>query len=381
MSFQRKSMEQIVQDMVDWTKGVTTKITDFRVGSRTRTMYEAVAKEMEEYYDRVYRSIKTLIEENVHTVLGFPKRPALYPTGTVTFGRATTADSNYLIPQGTVVTTKATATTAPISFRTSEDCLLSIGQLTVNCPVICQLAGTAGNVESGTIVDFVTKPAGIETVTNGLAFSNGKEEETKDEQKTRFQKFISSLSRGTLPSIEYGATTAQLFASDGSPLERVVDAKSFEDLVLRKGEVDCYIWNGVGTASPALIAEAAKMILGYYDSKGKPVYGYKPAGVKVNVYSATTKPVTIKLTITPEAGVLLNDLKPYVEREIVDLFATLKQGQTLIQTALETRVKLIEGVYDVKLELSTNGGSSYSYNNLTTGATEILIPQTPFIYV
>jgi uncharacterized phage protein gp47/JayE len=380
MAFNRKSMERMVQDMVDWTKGVSTKLTDFRVGSRSRTLLEAVAKEIEEYYDRVYRAIKTTIEENIYTVLGFSKRPALYSTGSIRFGRLTPADANYMIPLGTIVKTKATATKAPVNFRTTQDVLIPIGATSVDCPVICQVPGTDGNAEAATVVDFVTKPAGIENVTNVFAFNNGREEETKDEQKNRFQKFIASLSRGTLPSIEYGATTAQLLNTEGLAVERVVDAKAFEDLALRKGEVDCYIWNGVGAASTALLAEATKIVFGYYDTDGKPIYGYKPAGIQVNMYTASTKPVTIRLIITPIDGVTLSDLKVYIEREVADFFGSLKQGGKLVQTALETRIKLIDGVDDVKLALSTDDGVTFSDGNLTSAATEILIPKSPYIY-
>jgi uncharacterized phage protein gp47/JayE len=381
MAFDRKSMEQIVQSMTDWTKGVTTKLTDFRVGSRNRTLLEAVAKELEEYYDRVYRYIKTLVEENIYAVMGFPKRPATYSTGTVTFGRATAADSNYLIPIGTVVRTKATATSSPVSFRTTSDVLLAIGTMTIDAPVVALVAGVVGNAQVGTILDFQTNPSGVETVTNAFAYNNGQEEETADQQKNRFQKFVASLSRGTLPAIEYGATTAILYASDGVTIvERVVDAKAFEDLVNSLGIINVYVWNGTNTASSALLTEASKMIYGYYDANGKPVYGYKAAGIKVNVYSASAKPVTIKLAITPNDGVLLTDIQPYVEQEIGDFFAALKQGQTLLQTPLETRISLIQGVLDVKVTLSTDG-INFSDSNIAAGTTEIITPQTPYQYI
>jgi uncharacterized phage protein gp47/JayE len=381
MAFERKSMEQVVQQMIDWTRGVSTKVTDFRVGSRVRTLYEAVGLVVEEQYDRMYRAVKTLIEENVYTVMGFPKRQAIYSTGTITFFRSSAADSNYLIPLGTVIKTKATATQAPVSFRTTADVLMSVGTMSIDAPVICQVPGTVGNVEAGTIIDFVTKPSGVETASNGLAISNGKEEETADEQKNRFKKFIASLSRGTLPAIEYGATTAILLTSEGLTQEYVADAKAFEDLVNKLGQVDCYVWNGTGVASAELLAEVQKVVYGYYDASGKPVYGYKPAGIIVNLYSAAAKSVTIRLAITPDNGVLLAELTPYVEREVADFFASLKLGQTLVQTALETRIKLIDGVYDVKVELSTDGGTTYGYDNLAAGSTEILVPDSPFIYV
>lgn len=380
MAFERKSMEVLVQKMVNWTRGASTKYTDFRVGSRIRTLYEAVGLIVEEYYDRVYRATKTLIEENVYTVMGFDKQPAVFATGNVTFSRTTPADTAYLIPAGTIVRTKATSTTAPVNFRTTADAVIANGDMSVTVPVICQTAGVIGNVDANTIVDFVTKPSGIDAVSNANPINTGREEETADEQKVRFQRFISSLSRGTLPAIEYGASTAVVTDDTGATIERVVDAKAFEYLPERKGEVDVYIWNGVGSASEDLLNEVHKIVYGYYDSNGKPVYGYKPAGILVTVYSATAAEVYIRIHIKPETGVELDELKPYIEREIGDFFAVLQQGGTLVQTALETRVKLIDGVYDVKIELSTDGGETYSYDNITSGTTEIFVPHAPYEY-
>jgi|HigsolmetaAR203D_1030402.scaffolds.fasta_scaffold05033_4 uncharacterized phage protein gp47/JayE len=379
MAFERKSMEVIVQRMVDWTRGASTKFTDFRVGSRIRTMYEAVGLVVEEYYDRVHRAMKTMIEQNVYAAMGFEKQPAVYATGAVTFSRTTPADTNYLIPAGTIVRTRATATSAPVNFRTTVDAVIAVGQTSVTVPVICQTPGTVGNVDAGTITNFLTKPTGVDAVTNANPLSNGREEETPDEQKSRFQKFISSLSRGTLPAIEYGATTAVITDENGDVIERVVDARAFEFIPERLGEVDVYIWNGVGQASQDLIDEVQKILHGYYDSNGKPVYGYKPAGIMVTVYSASAADVYIRINIKPEDGVELEELKPYIEREIADFFSALKQGDTLIQTALETRVKLIDGIYDVKIELSTDG-ETYSYDNITAGTTEILVPHAPYTY-
>lgn len=379
MAFERKTMESIVQDMVDWSRGVSKKITDFTVGSHARTMLEAVGKELEEYYDKTWRSMRNAIGEGIYSALGFPKLPALYATGTVTFARVTPADTNYLVPVGTLLKTQATASKAPISYRTTSDAVIAIGTTRVDVPVICLTPGLDGNTEAQTITDFVSKPTGIDTVFNAAAFSNGKEEETQDEQKNRFKKFIASLSRGTLQSIEYGATTVQLTDATGLAIERVVDSQAFEDLPARKGEVDCYIWNGVGTASPELFATIQKTLTGYYEN-GKPIYGYKSAGIQVNLFSVITKPVSVRLTITFSKGTTLPEIQSDIEREIRDYFSGVKQGQEMVQTELETRIKLLSGIYDVKLDLSVDGGTSWSDTNPTAGKTEKLVPQFPVIY-
>ncbi len=380
MAFERKSMEAIVQDMIDWSRGVSSKITDYRIGSRARTFLESPAKEIEELYDKVYRYTRKLIAESIYTVMAFPKLQAVSATGQVVFARATAADDNYLIPAGTLVKTKATATLAPVTFRTLSDAVLAIGEKTVTVSVISTISGIDGNVEIGSISDFVSKPAGVDTVTNLVAFTTGKAEETLDEQKNRFQKFIASLSRGTLQAIEYGSTTAQLTDGNGIIIERVVEAKTFEDLINRKGEVDCYVWNGTGTASPDLLSEVAKVLAGYYQN-GKPVYGYKPAGIPVNLYSAKVKPVKMRLKLTLNSGASLSDTQTFINREVSDFFSGLTQGKELVQTALESRIKQLDSVYDIKIELSTDDGKTWTYNNLQAADTEILTPVFPLLYV
>ncbi len=380
MAFERKSMESIVQDMIDWSRGVSSKITDYRIGSRARTFLESPAKEIEELYDKVHRYTRRLIAESIYTVMAFPKLQAVSATGMVVFARVTAADDNYLIPAGTLVKTKATATLAPVTFRTLSDAILAIGEKTVTVSVISTIAGIDGNVEIGSISDFISKPAGVDTVTNPAAFTTGKAEETLDEQKNRFQKFIASLSRGTLQAIEYGSTTAQLTDGNGIIIERVVEAKTFEDLINRKGEVDCYVWNGTGTASADLLSEVAKVLAGYYQN-GKPVYGYKPAGIPVNLYSAKVKPVKMRLKLTLNSGASLSDTQTFINREVSDFFSGLTQGKELVQTALESRIKQLDSVYDIKIELSTDDGKTWTYNNLQAEDTEILTPVFPLLYM
>jgi hypothetical protein len=94
MAFERKSMESIVDKMVSWAQGVSTQLTDFRVGSKVRTLMEAVAVVVEELYDKIFRALKELIERNIYAVIGFDKIPAVYTTGMATFGRSTPADQN-----------------------------------------------------------------------------------------------------------------------------------------------------------------------------------------------------------------------------------------------------------------------------------------------
>lgn len=381
MAFDRQPMEQILGKMIGWTQGVTDKLTDFSVGSRIRSLYESVAVIVEEFYDKVYRSNKSLIEDNIYSVIGFDAIPAMYSSGLATFSRQNPADQNYLISAGSSVLTKASASKAPLMFTTTEDAVLAIGQTSVDVLVVCSTIGSTGNILASDINAFRQKPVGIDSVTNGLAFTNGQDTETPDAQKTRFQEFMSAQASGTLRSVEYGAMQVKLIDVNGVVLERILRASAFELLPSRKGEIDLYLWNGVGAVSEALKALVTIALTGYYASDGTPVYGYKPAGVLVNLYSVSIQYVTIKLQITPETWSTLDTVKPLVEAEVARYFASLLQGQALVQTALEASIKAISGIYDVKLWVSTDAGATFNMDNVSTTSTQVLQPVSPIIYI
>jgi len=374
-------MESIVADMITWTKGVSVKLTDFTVGSKVRTIYEAVAIVLEEQTDKLYRYMKELIETNVYAVFGFDKTPAVYATGVATFSRSTAATGTYYIAAGTTLTSKASQYSSPIKFYTTAAAVIEIGATSVDVAVICAVAGTAGNIYANTLTTFIMQPTGVERVTNASAFINGAEEETSDKQKTRFQEFMEAQSRGVLQSIAYGAKKATVTNSSGTVIELVTQATATEDLVNKLCQVDLYIWNGVGTASAALITNVGTVLTGYYDSNGDPVYGYKPAGVKVNVYSAPMKTVKVKLALTPESWTTLAAIQATVEAEVTRYFSSLVLNQTAIQSAVEACVKNISGVSDIKLYMSIDSGVTYTMDNVTPSTNGIVVMNSPIVYV
>ncbi len=380
MYFDRKSLEEILDSMVGWSRGVSVKLTDFRIGSKTRTLYEAVGIVIEEFYDRVYRAIRLQIEENLYGVLDFQKLPAAYASGIARFSRNTPADQTYYVPAGTTIKTVETPTQPSLFFRTLEDIGLATGQSYVDALVVCTEAGSKGNIDANSLTLYVAKPNGFNTVTNLNAFQNGTDEETKAEQKARFQKYIRAQAKGVLHAIMYGAETAVVKDANGLVVERVVEAKAFEYLPERLGEVDVYLWNGATVASEDLITAANKVLYGYYDEAGTPIYGYKPAGVIAYVYSAVLKDIRVKAVVTPEGWTTTDDLKTAIEKEIDRFFSSIKIGETLIQTAIEAKVKGLDGVNDVKLYLSTNNGTTWVDTNVAVQPYEICRIVKPILY-
>jgi len=207
MSFGVKHFQTITASIINYFSGVSQKVTDFNVGSKIRTIFEAVAIEIEQVYYQLYIGINDGIKDAIFNSFNFPLLPAKQATGIVRFSRSTPAGVDYPIPAGTTVITEATDLQSSVSYHTLEDATLLTGDTFVDVEVICEVEGAVGNVEANKIIIMTSAPAGIENVTNSNKFSTGRDEETEDARKTRFQNYIDNLSRATLPALEYGAKT------------------------------------------------------------------------------------------------------------------------------------------------------------------------------
>lgn len=89
--------------MINWVSSATNKITDFNVGSVTRTMLEAVAIELEELYYQLLRAVEEAIEEAIYRTFNFPRNPAQKATGNVRFTRLAGTETEITINRGTLV--------------------------------------------------------------------------------------------------------------------------------------------------------------------------------------------------------------------------------------------------------------------------------------
>lgn len=376
MGFDRESAESILDKMTAWSRAVSPKLTDFRRGSVIRTIYEAVALVIEGGYNKFYTALKSIIETNIYSVIGFDKKQAVPSSGNVTFGRALATSSSVYIPRGTSVVAKSNSFRPPITFRTTQDAYIQANYTTVDVPVVCTEAGEITNISASDISDFASKPTGVDTVTNTLAYNNGADEESSEDQKTRFGFFMQANTRGTLQAIEYGAMQANVTDTNGNITEQVLQAVATEDTVNNKGIVSLYVWNGVGAPSSALQSQIQTLLLGYIDSNGNRVYGYKNGGTLVNIYQTTISSVTIKLTLTIQSWAVLASVQTLIQNEMNSYFKGLKPGQTLYFSDIVARVKGVDGVQDVTVQLSTDGGTTYNSTNITVSQSTINVLNT-----
>lgn len=339
MAFQIKNFVSIVSSMVNHMRGSSGNLTDFNVGSVNRTLIEAPAIEIEELYIQMLNGLIESVPVAVYQAFDFTRRAAIYAVGTVTFSASPAPAQDIAIPLGTVLTVPGTAKT----YATTAAATLLAGQTSVTVPVQATTAGIAGNTLSATITSLQASISGITGVTNAAAYTNGIDEETDEERKTRFGAYISTLSRGTLGAIEYAASIAVVKDVNGALIE-VVDRVGIVEEV--PGRVSCYIFNGSGSTADALVIAAQQIIDGYIDAgTGEKVPGYRAGGTEVTVRKMTEQPVALTATVATEAGYTLNaTMRAALEAAHNDYVLSIGAGETLYLSELYARLTAVEGV-------------------------------------
>ncbi|HWY24435.1 MAG TPA: baseplate J/gp47 family protein [Nevskia sp.] len=345
MSFITKNFASIVASMVNQMRGTQTKFTDFRKGALGRTLVEASAIEIDQLYQQMVNGLVDGIPAALYTAFNFNLLPPGMGNGIEQFMIPAPVGVNTAIPIGTQVTT----TDGTVSYLTTAVGSIPAGQTSTTVPIQASAAGSASNVGSGQLT-VVTNLAGV-TATNPAPITNGTDAETDQQRKLRFNRFIASLSRGPLVSIQYGATTAILYNADGTIQEQVMQAVVVEpyqiDPTQPLGRVTVYIFNGGSGASGPLVALAQKLINGYTDGGGNLIEGYKGAGVPATVIAATLSPLAVDMTVFANNGVLTSAQQTALDLAVAAAInnTPISNGASLFHIAtLTTAAQTVAGV-------------------------------------
>ena len=348
--FQVKNLNSIVASMINNVNALSSELTDFNIGSKNRTILEAVARELDQYYQNFLKGIYEAIPVAIYKSFVFGRQPASQTSGYVTFTRVSGTIENVSIPEGTQVrvpnTTKTYATNSAVTIAAGED--------TIDAFVVATVAGSDWNVAADTITELVSSVTNVASVTNASSFSNGSDEESDYERKLRFQLWVSNLARATRTSIEYGAKLAQITDDNGVPTE-IVDKVLIHEPCIDDdpagdvGIVNVYLWNGVDGASTALRAEVKKILLGYTNDEGEQVPGWKGAGIIVYVYEVEADTQDLEISIETETGYTVDSLSTEINQAVDDVFSALEIGENLLISRLIDSIMDVLGVNDVQI--------------------------------
>jgi hypothetical protein len=251
--------------------------------------------------------------------LNLQRSPATAAQVTVAFTR-TSAGAAGTIPAGTVVATTFDADGNEVRFTT--DTLINVGAGN-NGPfaigATATAVGRAGNVAGGELSRIVDQLFDSTfTVTNADLAAGGNAEESDDELKLRARSFWTTLRRGTLGALEFGALT----------VATVRVAKATEDAT---GLVTVVVTDTDGNSNAQMVAlvEAA-------------LEDWRAAGVTVTVLGGAALLTDVAATMTLRDGVDATILGPLVIDAIEGRMFKLRQGETLYLDMLTAAVLAVD---------------------------------------
>lgn len=354
--FQIKDFTSIVASMINWAKSTQSKITDFNIGSVFRTLIEAPASEIDELYQQMFNGLKEAIPAATYLSFDFDALPS-QPTSGLLRVTVAASTSDVLISAGTT----GNFPNGTVAYAVNVDTTITAGNTYADVLVTAVTAGAAGNVLKDTQFTLSPAPPGFVSATNLAAWMNGRDAESEDDRKLRFNAYIQSLNRGTVAALQYGLKTTFLADATGNVTERVVSASIVEpwkdiDASQPISLVQCYIHNGVGNTSSALINFARDVIYGYYDTNGNAVPGWKAAGVKVDVYAATEVNLDVGGTLTAAAGYDAPTLKAAAVAAVNAYIIGLPIGAPFQVATMIDQIMNIDGVANfVPADVSSPG--------------------------
>jgi hypothetical protein len=200
-------------------------LSDINVGSVTRTLSEAIGREIATVYQQINQAyLAGFIDtasgqalDLVVSVLGVERRTNDFAVGLVTFFRDTAAgDGNITIPEAILLSTEK----GDATFVTTELRTLQRGQARIDVPVRATISTDAGLVAAGAITTLAQPIIGIVRVTNFDATVRAANEETDVQLRDRAKAVLRGLGNATIAALQ------RVIFEEDAVLEEITDPNS-----------------------------------------------------------------------------------------------------------------------------------------------------------
>ncbi|VAW30255.1 hypothetical protein MNBD_CHLOROFLEXI01-3943 [hydrothermal vent metagenome] len=182
-------------------------LSDINVGSVTRTLSEAIGREITTVYEQINLAYKSgFIDtaekrslELVVSILKITRKTKDFTIGLATFFREAGSIGNITIPEGTLLSTAK----GEVTFETTQPRTLQQGQARIDAPIRATEAfkGKAGKADAGAINQLFQPIVGISRVTNFDDMFLGAEDETDEELRLRAKAALQALGKATLAAL------------------------------------------------------------------------------------------------------------------------------------------------------------------------------------
>ena len=230
--------------------------------------------------------------------------------------------------------------------------------------VSCTEAGSIGNINAGAINKAVNPDANITAVGGIECLTAGVDEEGDTELRERFKAAMAGAGSCNenairaailrVPTVQYAAVIANNTNeadADGRP------PHSFEAYVLGGNDYEQEIAQAIYQKRPVGIQTVGDKSVTIMDVSGNDfVVNYSPAP---NIAVTVRAILKVSAAFTADGAEL-------VRSKVADYINSLGIGNTLVLSSIYGHIYAVAGVTEVtKLELSTDGGNTYSTNNVS----------------
>jgi len=327
MQLSLQNFGTLVQNMAASVQSSAAQLVDMSVGSVLRALLEANASVglwMQWLILQVLQTTRasTSVGADLDSWMADFARvrlPAVTATGVVTFSRYTPVASAF-IPVGALVRTADGSQTYAVTADSNNPAwsaaqsgyVVPVSASSVDLPVIAQAAGSAGNVQAGTVTLLASAIPGIDYVGNSGPFANGLDAESDTAFRSRFQNYINSRSRATKLAVGYAISNIQ------QGLLYTIAENQNPSGAAQPGNFVVTVDDGTGYPSASLLSTVQIA-----------VDAVRPLGSTFAVQPPTILTANVTLTLTVAAPATTAQLSGAVSQAIASFVDTLPIGAPL----------------------------------------------------
>jgi uncharacterized phage protein gp47/JayE len=327
MQLQLRTFDAIVTAAAAAVQGAAQQVLDLTVGSVLRAVLEANAGLglwLQWLILQVLQTTRAATSNGADldswvADFGLARLPAVAAGGSVTFARFAPVAAA-LVPVGTLVRTADGAQSFAVvadagnaAFSAAQNgYLLAAGSASVTVPVQATAAGSAGNVQAGTISLIAAALPGVDTVSNAAPTAGGVDGETDAALRSRFAAFLDSRARATTGAIGYAVSSVQ------AGLQYTIQENVSQTGAARPGCFVVTVDDGSG-APPAALLTAV----------GNAIEQVRPLGSLWTVVAPSVTVANVALTIATAAGAAHAAVAATVAGAITEFLNTLPVGASL----------------------------------------------------
>lgn len=299
-----KSFLGYLSAMVGFIVGRKIRLTNWKPGSRIRTLIEAIAFALARSSAEFFAGYQYARNFNCYESFGFDLLPGLKASGFIRY-QNTGHISNISIPILTI-------SLFGLTYHTIAATTLNTGDTFVDIDVVAGDVGTDYNLDAlaidtdngnGDIFSETGEELTFERIFNPFEISGGTEIESEQSRQARWKDFINNLARSTMSGIRSGVKT----------VAGVVDSYVTENINPYTGDpetgwINIYVSDGTAVVSPAILQAVEDRISGVL---GTDELGYRAGGTRLYVSTIAVQAININYELDVLDSSLLTD--PQIE--------------------------------------------------------------------